>query len=133
MPRRRRAVSPPTDSIVRIIPVEIFSEIFLVAIQADPRSQRSLMLVCRRWHDIMLSTPGNRSQLRIGRSTQKKEVEAAIGGNRSLLDVIVDMDIWGIWTTFCCPQIPCVLHGCSPSSIQVALLRAGFASASWRI
>ena len=51
------------------------------------------MLVCRRWHDIMLSTPGNRSQLRIGRSTQKKEVEAVINGNRSLLDVTVDMNI----------------------------------------
>ena len=51
------------------------------------------MLVCRRWHDIMLSTPGNRSQLRIGRSTKKKEVEAVTHGTRSLLDVTVDMNI----------------------------------------
>ena len=91
MSRRRRAVHPPADSKVHIIPVEIFTEIFLFAIHSDPRSQRNLMLVCRRWHDIMLSTPGNRSQLRIGRSTQKKEVEAVIHKNRSLLDVIVDM------------------------------------------
>jgi len=95
MPRRHRAVNvrPPADSIVHIIPVEILSEIFLFVIQDDPRYQKNLMLVCRRWHDVMLSTPGNRSQLKIGRSTQKKEVEAIIRRTRSLLDVIVDMNI----------------------------------------
>ena len=92
MSRHHRTVRPPAIN-VHDIPVEIFSEIFLFTIQTDPRSQRNLMLVSRRWHDIMLSTPGNRRQLRIGRSTQKKEVEAVIRGNRSLLDVTVDMNI----------------------------------------
>jgi hypothetical protein len=91
MPPRRRAVLPPAK--IHLIPVEIFSEIFRFAILVNSRSQRNLMLVCRRWHDIMLSTPGNRSQLRIGRSTKKKEVEAIIHGNRSLLDVTIDMNI----------------------------------------
>jgi hypothetical protein len=97
MPHRRLAVKVPVaeDSKIKnhIIPVEIFSEIFVFVIQAAPRSQRNLMLVCRRWHNIMLSTPGNRSQLRIGRSTQKTEVEAVIRRSRSLLDVTVDITI----------------------------------------
>ena len=52
------------------VPVEIFSEIFLYTVQADPRSRRELMLVCRHWYDIMLSTPGIHSQLRIHGETK---------------------------------------------------------------
>ena len=91
MPRHHRVFPPLTK--VHECPVEICSEIFLFLIQTDPRSQRNLMLVCCRWYDIMLSTPGNRRQLRIGKSTQEEEVKAVIRGNRSLLDVIVDMNI----------------------------------------
>jgi len=69
-------------------PVEIFSEIFLYAVQDDPHSQTNLMLVCRYWHDIMLSTPGIHSQLRIYGWTRKKDVERF--GMRWLLDVTVD-------------------------------------------
>jgi len=69
-------------------PVEIFSEIFLYTFQADPRSRTRLMLVCRHWRDIMLSTPGIHSQLMIREWTQKANVEWF--GRRWLLDVIVD-------------------------------------------
>src|SRR5258706_955245 len=70
-------------------PVEIFSEIFLYTVQADPRSRTKLMLVCRHWHDIMLSTPGIHSQLGIYRLTKKKDVERF--GRRWLLDVTVEV------------------------------------------
>ena len=50
------------------------------------------MLVCRRWRAIMLSIPGIDFQLRIQRSTQKKDVEAVTQRRSSLLDVIVDMN-----------------------------------------
>ena len=78
-------------------PVEIFSEIFLYTVHADPRSQTNLMLVCRYWHDIMLSTPGIHSQLRIYSHTKTKDVERF--GRRWLLDVTVDVpDInFGDW------------------------------------
>jgi hypothetical protein len=79
---------PPPRSKAHLIPVEIFSEIFLYAVQANPRSRMELMLVCRRWHDIMLSTPGIHSQLGIYRWTEKKDV--ARFGRRWLLDVTVD-------------------------------------------
>jgi len=71
-----------------LVPVEIFSEIFLYAVQDDPHSQTNLMLVCRYWRDIMLCTPGIHSQLRIYRWTKKKDVERF--GRRWLLDVTVD-------------------------------------------
>ena len=73
------------------IPAEIFSEIFLYTVQADPNSRRELMLVCRHWHEIMLSTPGIHSQLRIHRETKKKYVERF--GKRWLLDVTVDPNL----------------------------------------
>lgn len=74
----------------RLIPVEIFFEIFLHTVQADPSSKQELMLVCRRWYDIMLSTPGIHSQLRIRRWTRKQDIEGF--GRRWLLDVIIAMD-----------------------------------------
>ena len=70
-------------------PVEIFSEIFLYTVQADPRSQRDLMLVCRHWRDIMIFTPGIHSRLTIYRRTKKRDIERL--GRRWLLDVIVDV------------------------------------------
>ena len=70
------------------LPVEIFTDIFLYAVQADPRCQANLMLVCRHWRDVMLSTPGIHSQLRIGRWTETIDVERF--GRRWLLDVTVD-------------------------------------------
>ena len=78
--------SPPRHS-AHPLPVEIISEIFLYAVQADPRSKANLMVVCRRWHEIMLSTPGIRSQMNLYVWTPKKEVETF--GSRWLLDVTV--------------------------------------------
>jgi len=69
-------------------PVELFSEIFLYTVHDDRHSQTNLMLVCRHWYDIMLSTPGIHSQLRIYSWTEKKDVERF--GRRWLLDVTVD-------------------------------------------
>ena len=71
-----------------LVPVEVFSEIFLHTVQADSRSRTDLMLVCRHWYGIMLSTPGIHSQLRIYWSTRKKDVERF--GRRWLLDVTID-------------------------------------------
>jgi len=79
--------SPPRHK-AHLIPVEIFSEIFLYTVQDDPHSQMNLMLVCRHWRNIMLSTPGIHSQLRIYGWTEKKDVERF--GRRWLLDVTVD-------------------------------------------
>ena len=84
--------SPPGHK-AHFIPVEIFSEIFLYTVQDDPHSQTNLMLVCRYWNDIMLSTPGIHSQLRIRSWTTKKAVDRF--GSRWLLDVIVDLETYG--------------------------------------
>jgi hypothetical protein len=75
-----------------LIPVEILSEIFLLRVQDWPWYQRNLMLVCQRWHAIMLSTPGIHSQLTIRRATQKEVVQAFIQGRNSRLHVRVDMN-----------------------------------------
>jgi len=69
-------------------PVEIFSEIFLYAVQDDPRAQMNLMLVCRSWHTIMLSTPSIHARFSIYGWTEKKDIERF--GRRWLLDVTVD-------------------------------------------
>jgi len=77
-----------------LIPAEILSEIFLLILQRRQQAQRktSLMLVCRRWHAIMLSTPGIHSHLTIRRATQKEAIQAFIQGRKSRLDVRVDMN-----------------------------------------
>jgi hypothetical protein len=75
-----------------LIPVEILSEIFLLIVQLYSRCRRDLMLVCRRWHAIILSTPGIHSQLTIRRATQKEWVKAFIQGRKSRLDLRVDMN-----------------------------------------
>ena len=72
------------------IPVEILSEIFLLIAEDSAWDRKNLMLVCRRWHAIMLSTPGIPSDLWIGRSTTIDVVRAAIQRKRWLLNVIVD-------------------------------------------
>ena len=107
-----------------LIPVEIFSEIFLYTVQANPRSQSELMLVCRHWHDIMLSTPGIHSQLRIYRWIKKKDVERV--GRGWLLDVTVDpehtpFDFYG--------GLEPVLH---PVDFHACFMAAAEASSKWR-
>ena len=89
--------------ILRLIPVEILSEIFLLVSQlpSDKRwNWRVLMLVCRVWHAIILSTPGLHSQLRIRRATQKEVVQTFIQERKTHLGVIVDMDDEGDGSDF---------------------------------
>ena len=105
-----------------LIPVEILSEIFLlIANDRDVEEDRlahgkKLMLVCRRWNDIMLSTPGIPSQLRIRGSTKVEVVQAAIRGRRWLLDVIVDPTNKGVQENSNADEF----HACFATAIQVA-------------
>jgi len=101
-------------------PVEIFSEIFLYAVQDDPHSQTNLMLVCRYWYDIMLSTPGIHSQLRIYSWTKKRDVERF--GRRWLLDVTVDTQRLD----------PYDRSYVDPVKIHACLMAAGEAALRWR-
>jgi hypothetical protein len=75
-----------------LIPVEILTEIFLLIVQDWSGYRSELVLVCRRWHAIVLSTPGIHSRLTIRRATQKEGVQAFIQSRKSRLDVRVDMD-----------------------------------------
>ena len=87
LPRR-----PWGPSVVYLVPAEILSEIFLLVVEAWGGYRNDLMLVCWRWHDIILSTPAIPSPLRIRRATRKEAVQAFLDRRKSRLDVIVDMD-----------------------------------------
>ena len=89
---------PPSQNVVRtwrpivhLLPTEILSIIFLLVAEdeygIDYRMR--LMLVCRHWYAIMLSTPGIPSYLRIDNSTTMEIVRAAIQGTKWLLDVTI--------------------------------------------
>jgi len=114
---------PPRHK-AHLIPVEIFSEIFLYTVQDDPHSQTNLMLVCRNWHNIMLSTPGIHSQLRIYGWTEKKDVERF--GRRWLLDVIVN--IQHLQTNIFGDIIP----GVDPVESHACIMAAADAASRWR-
>ena len=88
------------QSLPSFIPVEILSEIFLLVYkdfyeedydEEEEWSWRELMLVCRRWRAIMISTPGIHFQLRLQRSTQRGVVHAFIQGRKSLFTLAIDM------------------------------------------
>jgi len=83
-----RSWLPPCK--VHLIPVEILTEIFLL--NERHWTYTGLMLVCWRWHDIILSIPGFTSRLHIRRSTKVEAVQAFIQGRRSRLEVIVDVN-----------------------------------------
>jgi len=85
-----RPLLPPGKA--DLIPVEILSEIFLLVVQDWSGYREDLMLVCRCWHGIMLSTPGIHSQLTIRRATQKEAVQAFVQRTKTRLDVRVDMN-----------------------------------------
>jgi len=108
----------------RHFPVEIFSEIFLYTVQDDPHSQMNLMLVCQYWRDIMLSTPGIHSQLRIYGWTEKKVVERF--GRRWLLDVTVD--IQHLETDMHGDIVP----GVGPVESHACIMTAAEAASRWR-
>ena len=105
------------------VPVEIFSEIFLYTVRADPHSRRKLMLVCRHWYDIMLSTPGIHSQLKIYSWTKKKDVERF--GKRWLLDVTVDPE-----DSF--DDDPWELPDIDPVEFHACFMAAAEAASRWR-
>ena len=83
---------PWVRSGVYLIPAELLSEIFLLIVQEGAWYQGNLVLVCWRWHHIVLSTPGMRSPLTIRRATKKEVVQAFINSRKTLLDVVVDMN-----------------------------------------
>jgi len=100
-------------------PVEIFSEIFLYTVQDDPHSQTNLMLVCRHWRDIMLSTPGIHSQLRIDNWTKMKDVERF--GRRWLLDVTVDIQHMTVLNGWYEPNLnPVEFYSCFMATAEAA-------------
>ena len=90
---------PPSQNVVRmwrspvhLLPTEILSMIFLLVAEALYLEDCvELMLVCRHWYDIILSTPGVPSRLWIGKSTTVEVVRAAIRGTR-ILDVEIDIN-----------------------------------------
>ena len=83
---------PRVRLVVHLIPAEILSEIFLLVVEELEIYQESLMLVCWRWHNIVLSTPGIHTRLWIRRATKKEVVQAFINRRKMHLDVIVDMN-----------------------------------------
>ena len=89
MPQTRPLLSPGKAD---IIPVEILSKIFLLVMEAWPRRRDALMFVCRRWHAIVLSTPGIHARLTIKRETQKEVIQQFIKSSKSRLHVRVDMN-----------------------------------------
>jgi hypothetical protein len=88
-----RTLGPPHgDTKIHLLPVEILSDIFLYVVQDWSFSRKDLMLVCRLWHDVMLSIPGIYSRLKISRGTEKQMIERL--GRRWFLDVTVDAGDW---------------------------------------
>jgi len=89
----RLSLPPSRD---HLLPVEILSEIFLLALENDEERPGSepehLMLVCRRWRAIMLLTPGICCGLDISDSITMEVVEESIRGRKWLLDVDITMD-----------------------------------------
>ena len=105
-----------STSKAHLIPVEILSEIFLLIAKDSTWVRKNLMLVCRRWHAIMLSTPGISSDLLIWRSTTIEVVWAAIQRRRWLLNVIVNPNnkrIPGDWNAD-------EFHACFTTAIEAA-------------
>jgi len=105
-----------------LVPIEIFSEIFLYTVQDDLHSQPNLMLVCRHWRDIMLSTPGIHSQLRIYSGTEQKDIERF--GRRWILDVTVDIQDITVDRQYKRDYNPVGFHAC--------FMTAGKAASRWR-
>ena len=86
---------------VHSLPTEILSIIFLLVVEDEDDEDRvQLMLVCREWYAIMLSTPGIPSGLSIQNSTTIEMVRAAIQGAGWLLNVTIDIDANSIGQDF---------------------------------
>ena len=74
------------------------------------------MLVCWRWHDVVLSTPGIHTRLRIRRATKKEVVQAFINKGKTRLRVIVDMNDERDGNDFDADNF----HACFTAAAQVA-------------
>jgi hypothetical protein len=81
------------------------------------------MLVCRHWHEIMLSTPGIHSQLRIHWTTRKKDVQRF--GRRWLLDVTVDVQHMSVVDQWYEPVF-------DPVEFYACFMAAAGAASRWR-
>jgi hypothetical protein len=84
-----RPLQPPSK--VHLIPVEILSEIFLLAVEPGDEDQTNVMLVCWHWCATMLSIPGMHFVVRIRNSTREEDVQAAMRGRRWLLGLSIDI------------------------------------------
>ena len=78
--------------------------------------QKDLTLVCWRWHDIVLSTPGIHTLLRIQRATKKEVIQAFINRTKTGLDVLVHMNDERDGNEFDADNF----HGCFMAAAQVA-------------
>ena len=113
---------PPSQNAVRVwrpihlLPAEILSIIFLLVAHGVYGGRVRLMLVCRRWYAIMLSTPGILSRLRIDNSTTMEIVRAAIQGTKWLLDVAIHLSDKSIGQDFNADAF----DACLMSAIEVA-------------
>ena len=115
MPPRAIHRFQPTSK-AYVIPVEILSKIFVLIAQRSSRDRKKVMLVCRHWHAVMLSTPGIPSELWIRRSTKIVVVQAAIQGKRWLLDVNIHPNDEGIQEEFNAKEF----HACFTAATQAA-------------
>ena len=66
--------------------------IFLLVIEYARTNRMQLMLVCRHWYGVVLSTPGIPSQLWIREFTTVEMVRASIQGTSWRLNVNIDID-----------------------------------------
>jgi hypothetical protein len=108
-----RRLQPPS---VHLIPVEILSEIFLLAVQGGGVYQNNLMLVCSRWYATMLSTSGMHFGVRIRNSTKKEDIQAAMRGRRWLLHMTIDITTESIPSEFDADDF----HACFMAAAQEA-------------
>jgi len=113
-PPQDRPLLPPGKA--DLIPVEILSEIFLLALQDNSWRPWNLMLVCRRWLAITLSNPTIHSYLMIRRATQKEMVKEFIQGRKSRLVVRIDIDDEGDGNEFNAENF----HACFMAASQAA-------------
>jgi hypothetical protein len=104
---------------IHLIPVEILSEIFLLVQALWSGYTKTLVLVCQRWHAIMLSTPGITSRLWVRRETTKESVQAFIQGRKTLFAVIVDVNDRGHGKDF------------NPDDFHASLMVACEAASRW--
>ena len=106
---------------VHFLPTEILSIIFLLIAESwYDKNRLPLMLVCWHWYDIVLSTPGIPSVLRIRKSTTVELVRAAIQGTRWHLYVTINIHGEGIG------------HDFSPDAFDACFMAAIDAASRWR-